>query len=54
MKVLNVRGEADLDALREATGFDTGALLSTLMTLELKSLVEHGSDQRYRPAGRRR
>lgn len=54
MKVLNARGEADLETLREATGFDTGDLLSILMTLELKSLVERGNDQRYRPGGRKR
>ena len=49
MKVLNAEGEADLEKLREATGFGTGDLLSILMTLELKSLVERGNDQRYRP-----
>ena len=49
MKVLNARGEADLESLREATGFDTGALLSILMTLELKFMIERGSDQLYRP-----
>ena len=55
MKVLNAEGEADLEKLHEATGFDTGDLLSILMTLELKSLVERGNDQRYRPAtGRKR
>ena len=54
MQVVGARGEAALEDLREATGFDTGALLSILMTLELKSLVERGADQRYHPAGRRR
>ena len=49
MKVLNAEGEADLEKLREATGFGTGDLLSILMTLELKSLIERGNDQRYRP-----
>ena len=53
LKVLSARGEADLEGLREATGFSTGDLLSILMTLELKSLVERGNDQRYRPAGKR-
>jgi len=51
MKVVSTRGEVDLEGLREATGFTTGELLSILMTLELKSLVERGNDQRYRPAG---
>jgi len=49
MKVVRNRGEADLETLREATGFSTGELLSVLMTLELKSLVRRGPDQRYRP-----
>ena len=53
MRVVSTRGEAGLEDLREATGFNTGDLLSILMTLELKSLVERGNDQRYRPAGRR-
>ena len=53
LKVLAARGEADLEALREATGLSTGELLSILMTLELKSLVERGDDQRYRPTGKR-
>ena len=54
MSVLNVRGEADLNELHAATGLATGDLLSILMTLELKSLVSRGDDQRYRPlkAGR--
>lgn len=54
MKVLNAEGEADLEKLRAATGFGTGDLLSILMTLELKSHVERGNDQRYRPAGGRK
>ena len=51
LKVVRTAGETDLEGLRQATGFDTGDLLSILMTLELKSLVERGDDQRYRPAG---
>ena len=53
LNALAARGDADLEGLREATGFSTGDLLSILMTLELKSLVERGNDQRYRPAGKR-
>lgn len=41
-------GEMGLDALREATGMETGALLAALMRLELKLLVERGTDQLYR------
>lgn len=53
LKVLAAKGEADLENLCEATGFSTGELLSILMTLELKSLVERGNDQLYRPTGKR-
>ena len=54
MQVLRARGEADLEDLREATGFPTGDLLSMLMTLELKGFIERGDDQRYRPGGKRK
>ena len=47
------KGEASLEYLKEATGFDTGALLSALMKLELKFLVERGDDQLYRRTGGR-
>ena len=50
LQVLRASGEADLEKLRDDTGFDTGTLLSVLMTLELKFLVERGDDQLYRPA----
>ncbi|MBQ6351875.1 MAG: DNA-processing protein DprA, partial [Lentisphaeria bacterium] len=50
MNVLRVAGEADLEQLRDATGLDTGTLLSVLMTLELKFHIVRGDDQRYRPA----
>lgn len=50
LQVLRASGEADLEKLRDATGFDTGTLLSVLMTLELKFMVERGDDQLYRPA----
>ena len=48
LKVIAAENEAGLDRLKEATGFDTGTLLSALMKLELKFLVERGDDQLYR------
>lgn len=45
--------ELSLDLLAEETGRETGALLSTLMMLEMKLLVEHGSDMVYRRIPRR-
>jgi len=50
MSVLRAAGEADLEKLRDATGFDTGTLLSVLTTLELKFHIVRGEDQAYRPA----
>ena len=51
-KLLDGR-ELSLDLLAEETGRETGALLSTLMMLEMKLLVEHGSDMVYRRIPRR-
>lgn len=48
LQVLSAENEANLDRLKETTGFDTGTLLSALMKLELKFLVERGDDQLYR------
>ncbi len=42
------REGAGFDDLVEATGYDAGTLLSILMRLEMKMLVEHGADQVYR------
>ena len=42
------QGELSLDELRERAGIETGALLSALMRLELKLLIERGADQLYR------
>lgn len=41
-------GEADLEELQEATGMDTGMLLSVLMKLEMKLMVECDSEHYYR------
>ena len=48
LKILAAENEAGLDRLKEASGFDTGRLLSALMKLELKFLIERGDDQLYR------
>lgn len=48
--LLNGR-ELSFDTLVEESGFDTGSLLAVLMRLEMKMLVEHGSDQVYRRTG---
>lgn len=40
-------GEADLEELQEATGMDTGMLLSVLLQLEMKLLVERDSEHYY-------
>ena len=44
-------GEASLERLKECTDMDTGSLLSALMKLELKLIVERGADQLYRRVG---
>jgi len=51
LAVLNALAEGaaiGLDRLKEETGLETGTLLSALMKLELKFLIEHGDDQLYR------
>ena len=51
LAAISEKGEASLEYLKESTGFDTGALLSALMKLELKLIVERGDDQLYRRVG---
>ncbi len=41
-------GECTLEEIQQALGIETGDLLSRLMHLELKFLVEKGADRRYR------
>ena len=52
-RLLSGGDASGLDRLREETGLETGRLLSALMKLELKFLIERGDDQLYRRIGRR-
>ena len=49
--LLDHDGELSLDALTEKLQLDTGALLGTLMTLEMKQLIVQNSGQRYAKRG---
>ena len=46
-------GDADLEELVEATGWEPGRVLSILMKLELKLLVERDAEHYYHLTGSR-